>query len=278
MVRNPSNIIEIQSVDGSYCQMAYTGVDSDGKSRIGFAYSSDGLTWEKGEGAVIEQGHDNPFLVEIEGRLYLFCEREEDHQIVRYESRDGFNWGNETMVSTGGAENKYLIREAPVIWYEEGKWKIVFTEISASEESVEEGLVYAESEDGEDWTINPEFFNWEFFYVQENEEANIEKVLLDDVVVTDDGYLFTGKYFSRYRWLEQKQGTASFFITSLESRGARMTPFTYEEYDEDGDKIDSVHPYTDPSTGEIKFTYIDNDCVGYYGVTEGIKIGNIRIW
>jgi len=57
-----------------------------------------------------------------------------------------------------------------------------------------------------------------------------------------------------------------------------MTPFTYKECDEDVDKIDSIHPYTDPSTGEIKFIYIDNDYLGYYGVTEGIKIGNISIW
>jgi len=278
MLRNPSNIVKIQSADGSYLQMAYTGVDSDGESRIGFAYSNDGLTWEKGEGAVIEQGHDNPFLVEVDGCLYLFCEREEDHQIVRYKSMDGFNWGNETTVSTGVTENRYSIREAPVIWFEEGKWKMVFTEVSANDESVEEGIVYVESDDGEDWTKNPEFFNWEFFYVQENEEASIEKVLLDDIAITDDGYLFTGKYFSTYRWLEQKQGTASFFITSLDSRGAKMTPLNYEDYGRNGDKIDSVHPYADPLTGIIKFIYIDNDRVGQYGITEGIRIGNIRIW
>jgi hypothetical protein len=278
MVRNPSNILELQSADGPYLQMAYTGVDSDGNSRIGFAYSTDGLTWEKGEKALIDQGYDNPFSVEVDGCLYLFCEREKDHQIVRFESSNGFNWGNEMTVSTGVTENRYLIREAPVIWFEEDKWKMVFSEVSADDESVEEGLVYAESDDGEDWKINPEFFNWEFFYLQENEEESIEKVLLDDIAITDDGYLFTGKYFSTYRWLEQKQGTASFFITSLDSRGAKMTPFTYEGYDDDGEKIDSVHPYTDPSTGMIKFIYVDNDRIGYYGMTEGMRIGDIRIW
>ena len=48
-------------------------------------------------------------------------------------------------------------------------------------------------------------------------EVEIEKVLLDDIVLLPEGYIFTGKYYNTPRWLTQDHGTASFYIECLEN-------------------------------------------------------------
>jgi len=189
---------------------------------------------------------------------------------------NGLNWVNESIILPSIENAKYEIRESPVVWIEDNIWKIVFTQISAQEDTIKEGLVYAESLDGKKWNIDIQKMNWEFFYDQHMEEVEIEKVLLDGVIIDKQGYLFTGKYFTKQKWLTQYCFTGSFYITCLESRGTHMKTYNYGDSPDMKIKIDSINAFINPVTNKTVFTFIDNSNRNEKGVTNGVYLGYIH--
>jgi len=271
-IKDPSNVISMEQDSVGPFIMAYTGYVENNDTRIGLAQSLDGLYWKKMLRPITHPGYGNPFLIKEKGKFYLFCERDRDNQIVRFESQDGSYWSKETeLIPKTGA--KYQLRESPVVWIENNIWKIVYTETYLDEDNYREGLVYAESKDGIEWDINEEYLNWEFFYNDAYDEVKIDKILLDDIVLLPEGYIFTGKYYNTPKWLTQDHGTASFYIECLESRGTDITPFIFTDFQNNIKDIDSVYIWLNPLNNKTMIFYTDNSTPLKSGITHGVVAG-----
>jgi len=270
-VKNPSNIVSFELNGDLVSLLCYVERNSDTSERVHLSTISLNSSWEI-IGPITAGGYDNPYLVKDDETLYLFCERIVDSNIVRFSSIDGCNWVNETAVLPKSPELKYQIMESPVVLKEGDVWRMVYTETASGDTNNIQELVYLESIDGEVWQRNEDYFNWDFF-IDNLEEKPVEKVLLDDVMRLPDGYLFLGKYYMKKGWFTQEIGTGSFYISTLDSRSAEITPYVYLDLPLKGRRIDSVHFLFDEFNSFRGFFYIDNEEYKVEGTENTIYMG-----
>jgi predicted GH43/DUF377 family glycosyl hydrolase len=149
--------------DGSTYRMWYWGRGSiDKGAMIGFATSSDGVSWIKHSTQVLGYGEDfegNPvgrgFIpgsIIKSGSTYIMWYGTQYHDIERTTSSDGINWSTPQTVISGISRNR------PVVILDNGVYRAWFTKwdtsysgwINGSEARINIG--YASSSDGITWT------------------------------------------------------------------------------------------------------------------------------
>jgi hypothetical protein len=135
--------------DGIY-KMWYVGHDSTGPrtSKIGYATSTDGVTWTRYSGNPIidrsSQDQDISVVKISDTSYYMYIERD-DNYIDLFTSSDGISWtayGSNPVKSTAAS---------PVVWKENSNWYMLYEDMT--------GPVYninlATSTNGKSWTDSP---------------------------------------------------------------------------------------------------------------------------
>lgn len=112
---------------------AYTGVYNPALTEpvIGYAYSSDGITWTKVQCVgVSPQGAEDPYIMKLGDTYYMYFEFRDgtvDHQIARAYSTDCINWTYEQVVLTAtGIGFETTDVASPVNWYEDDTWYMLY--------------------------------------------------------------------------------------------------------------------------------------------------------
>ncbi len=118
--------------NGDGWRMWYTGYDGTrpGQKRLGYATSTDGLTWKRHPGNPIDKEHwvEDMCVIPHEGTLYMFAEGEQDRaQLLT--SRDGFAWtrvGRLDVRLKNGEPISDGPYGTPTAWFEQGVWNLFY--------------------------------------------------------------------------------------------------------------------------------------------------------
>ncbi|MBM4047340.1 MAG: hypothetical protein FJ279_19720 [Planctomycetes bacterium] len=131
-----------------------------GGTAVGYATSSDGVTWRKHpQNPVLSVPGDSahrPTVMKHRGTYYLFAVDKHEHGIAapaimrRWTSADGLTWRDPRVVMTATQpwENRTLSNMAVVV-DEEGVWRMLYT---GCDEAIGGYFGYAHSRDGLAWT------------------------------------------------------------------------------------------------------------------------------
>ena len=162
-----SQAIGRQSViyNGSYYLMWYNAIPS---LEIGFAYSTDGVHWTKGQGPVLTRGPSGSWdgggvdgaSVVWNGTDYLMYYSGSNGTFVDgvglAVSKDGIAWarypGNPVVQGTAGTFDGYFVRY-PDVLLDDGQYHMWYT--ARSSPSLNDSIGYATSADGLHWTRSP---------------------------------------------------------------------------------------------------------------------------
>jgi len=156
---------------------------------IGYAYSSDGISWTKA-GQVIVRSLEDPYVVNVSGTYHMYAEDKAGGgtEIRKYHSSDCVTWVDDGIVlSTVGATWESQDVSSPVVWIEGATWYMLY---EGRETAGQQGAIgIATSADGSTWAkegTNPVF-----------EGSDIEwadRVACDDLLKIGDVYymLFHG--------------------------------------------------------------------------------------
>ncbi|VVB82200.1 beta-1,4-mannooligosaccharide phosphorylase [uncultured archaeon] len=138
-------------------KMWYRG-NSGTSSRIGYATSTDGLTWTKyGSNPLSMSLNGNtaiyyPYVLKVGSYYYMYTVMFPNNNVFRFNSSDGITWnlengGNPVISASGsGWEGSYM--DNPAIYYDSatGVWQMLY------EASLSFQIGYANSTDGLTWT------------------------------------------------------------------------------------------------------------------------------
>lgn len=118
--------------DGTQWRMWYTGYDGTrpGRKLLGYATSSDGLTWTRHPGNPIYDAYwvEDMCVVPHEGTLYMFAEGEQDRAHL-LTSKDGIAWtrvGRLDVRLTSGKPIPDGPYGTPTVWFEQGVWNLFY--------------------------------------------------------------------------------------------------------------------------------------------------------
>ena len=141
----------------------YTGMKSPaaGARKIGYAYSPDGVNWTKSASNPVITDmtdviwYEDPYVVNVGGTYYLFCEESSNDEIFRFHSADCEIWVNDGVVITRGVALTWedLLVGSPVVWMEDTTWYMLYEGIRAAGNLAQVGL--ATSPNGAVWTKDP---------------------------------------------------------------------------------------------------------------------------
>ena len=161
-----------------------TGVGNN--AGICYAYSLDGVNWTKlpanpviGPGT----GYEDPYVVNVGGTYYLFCEDNAPDNIVMYHSADCEVWiADGVVIPRGGAGSwDERLTGSPAVWVEDGTWYMLYEGMDAA---LEGNIGLATSPDGAVWTkyglnpvMEPSATGWDSY-----------EVISDDIVKVDETY------------------------------------------------------------------------------------------
>lgn len=118
--------------DGDQWRMWYTGYDGTrpGQKMLGYATSTDGLTWKRHSGNPVYKDHwvEDPCIISNAGTLYMFAEGEQDRaQLLT--SQDGISWtrvGRLDVRLKGGEPIPDGPYGTPTGWFEGGVWNLFY--------------------------------------------------------------------------------------------------------------------------------------------------------
>lgn len=113
-------------------RMWYTGYDGtrEGRRRLGYATSPDGITWSRHPGNPLDPVHwiEDVCIVPHEGTLYMFAEGEQDRAHL-LTSRDGLRWqrvGPLDVRHKNGQPISDGPYGTPTVWLENGLWNLFY--------------------------------------------------------------------------------------------------------------------------------------------------------
>jgi len=136
-------------IEDSIYKMWYTGYNggNSGTKYLGYATSSDGISWRRYSGNPIfsEKWTEDMFVIKNKEIYYMYAEGENDiaHLLT---SGDGISWqeqGDLVILNTNG-EPIPPPYGTPVVWIENGKWHLFY-------ERHDDGIWLATSEDKKTW-------------------------------------------------------------------------------------------------------------------------------
>ena len=192
-IREIGNVIHDPSDTGKEYKLAYSGygvayVETDPDIFVGFAYSSDGVTWTKYSSVspAISREMEDPYLVKIDGTYYLYAEDRADvpfRNIRCYTSTDFSTWTDQGDVLDAGAGGTWESQDvsSPVVWKDADGWHMLYegrngpSAGSIGYATSDDGLVWVKDLDNPIWT--PDDVSW------------AGTVVPDDIMVRNDGLL-----------------------------------------------------------------------------------------
>lgn len=208
-IREIGNVIDEGSAGAQRYKLTYTGhndasySDATGDitpTYIGWAYSSDGVTWTKGGELITARSLEDPFVIKSGGTYYLYAEDKADdpfRNIRLFTSTDFVNWTDEGDVLDAGSSGAWDDQDvsSPTVWREGSTWKMLYEGRKVSGQQGAIGL--ATSSDGLTWTKdagNP--------VLEAGDTAWASAIVPDDVMIGNDGtyvLLFHGLTAGKFR-------------------------------------------------------------------------------
>lgn len=198
-IREIGNILYEPSDTGKEYKAFYSGYNaSSGTSSvyIGYAWSSDGITWTKNSSTIIGSRHlEDPYVYNNGGTYYLYAEDKDSYNGAKpircYHTTNIIgNWIDDGIVLSnldGDAESwENALVGSPIVWKEDSTWYMIYEGYA----TINQGYVgIANSTDGTNWvrnaTANPIFSpsasGWD-----------------DTGVVSDDLFKVDDKYYMTY--------------------------------------------------------------------------------
>jgi hypothetical protein len=160
-IREIGNVLYDPTDTGEEYKLVYTGYDGayDGNDTfIGYAYSSDGVSWSKGGKLTLgaDRNSEDPYLLKDGSTYYLYVEDKEDvpfRDIRCYTSSDFSTWTDqgEVLGPTGSGWESTDV-SSPVVWIDGITWYMLYEGRKTTDQFGAIGL--ATSSDGLSWTRN----------------------------------------------------------------------------------------------------------------------------
>jgi len=141
----------IMREEGLY-RMWYTGYEEEGRKKLGYATSADGITWTRYKNKPIYDEHwiEDMIVVKHDGRYHMFTEGPpEGLRIDLLTSTDGIAWQRHGRIDirlTSGAPIPDEAAGTPTVWISEGVWYLLY------ELRYDEAIWLATSPDLKVWT------------------------------------------------------------------------------------------------------------------------------
>ncbi|HEX9913662.1 MAG TPA: hypothetical protein VGB32_01990, partial [Candidatus Bathyarchaeia archaeon] len=272
MIRSPSNVVFIDSSNRFIIYYAVTGNNPG----LSYATSTNGVTWEKSPKPAIEGVYEEPYLTLCDGGVYLYC-LNEDNRLLRFEGLNGFNWGSEmeTLIDIRSQYDFFNI-ESPVVWVENGTWRMISTVTLSGDDIFNSGLMYAESADGMTWSRVEDKADWSV-QIAGDRDQEVRKYTLSDIYRDPYGYVLLGKMISLNIWDKYVSSTGYLSVLSLDSKNTVFTAIDFSDIDEKTTSIDYLSYIINPFNGRPQFFYIDYSEAGKTGITKGIALGFISL-
>jgi hypothetical protein len=137
--------------DGDRWHLWYTGYDGtrEGRKMLGYATSSDGLSWARHAGNPIYKEHwvEDMMVVRHDGTFYMFAEGQGD-QAHLLTSKDGIDWKREGQLDVRRTDGRPIAEGpygTPTAWLEDGTWHLFY-------ERSDKGVWLSKSRDLKTWT------------------------------------------------------------------------------------------------------------------------------
>ncbi|MFH2110767.1 MAG: hypothetical protein ABIJ47_05835 [Candidatus Bathyarchaeota archaeon] len=270
-VTGVSNIVVDPSQGMNRYRLYYVGEDRSGIMGIWCALSSDGLTWERRPEPVILGEYSEPFVMVDNGAFRLFCDDTASNEVISLSSQDGVHWSGKTVIAANqDASNLFWRASSPVVWAEGGSYHIIYEETTVSEQGSNVSLVQLTSEDCSSWTVqNRPLRLWAVDYSFWT--VKLDRVLIDDVVVTDEGTIFVVRAlrstFSNKTWV-----TGTLFMKPGRPDQSYFQEIELMNFPAKSGTVDAVHVLLDSGTGAPIFYVYEQELGNNSGA--GLYIGH----
>ena len=156
-IREIGNVIYDPTDTGREYKLVYSGYSgtyAGNNVYVGWAYSSDGVSWTKGGQLTLGTGRasEDPYLVKNGSTYYLYVEDKEDvpfRDIRLYTSTDFSTWTDQGEVLGPGSGWEATDVSSPVVWVEGSTWYMLYEGRGASQPGA---VGLATSANGTSWT------------------------------------------------------------------------------------------------------------------------------
>jgi hypothetical protein len=199
LIREIGNVIHVPGDATHPYRMFYSGSPDPYTGTnvgIGWASSTDGITWTKQGQLTLGRAAEDPYAVLVGGTVYLYVEDKADvpfRNIRLYTSTDMATWTDEGDVLDIGTGWEAQDVSSPVVWVEDGTWHMLYEGRSADNWGA---VGHATSADGIAWVkdaSNP-------VLTGDNPAAGFtdpelrwaRAVVPDDICKVDGVYILTG--------------------------------------------------------------------------------------
>lgn len=189
-IREIGNVVDTGVVGAQRYVLTYTGHNAGTYSEstvvyIGWAYSSDGLSWTKGGKLLTTADLEDPWLMKVSGTWYLFCENKgPSPQVIQlYTSSDLSSWTDQGTVLSQGTGWESVDVSSPVVWVEGATWHMLYEGRSGANGSFGKATASAAAgpwtKDGSNPILVPGDISWATTFI-----------VPDDIWLADDGVTY----------------------------------------------------------------------------------------
>ena len=191
-----------------------------------------------------------------EDKFYIFTVEESYDKIYRFESVNGLDWGNRTTVLARTIIEDFWAYDSPVAWVEDGRWNLIFWASSLGD-TIYNGLSYSYSVDGINW-VGPVSLNWNIMD-DTYRIYDYEKILLNDVIRTDTGYVLLGRIYINSLDMSKKWRIGSLYLCNITDKLAMVKCQTFKDHFNQSDTIERF--FALPRNGLVvpEFLYVVKD-------------------
>ena len=229
-IREPGNILFNETGDETY-KFTFTGFNgtyADNNTCIGWANSTDGITWAKqgklfdcgsGWGGDVTNASEDPFVIYNGSQYFLYVEDKSDYpsaNITLYTSTDFLSWEKqENVLSNDDGEWDGQDVSSPTLFYENGIFYMLYEGRNWSLQTGQIGL--ATSTDGINWVKdldNP-------FIIGNNGYWDTRSLVPDDIIKKDSEYYLT------YHAFKSSWNNGFIKTTNLSDKDSYYRPFDY---------------------------------------------------
>ncbi|MCW4049052.1 MAG: hypothetical protein NWE89_04875 [Candidatus Bathyarchaeota archaeon] len=262
-----SNIIYNPDDPQKQYMIYYIATDSSNNQHLGLSFSRNGLIWDKYPEPLMFFEFDTISLVNHENRFYLYAIGESKDTIYRFMSVDGLKWGNETIIFDSSLNEELWVFESPIVWIENGTWNMIFWGTFIGEQ-FGSSLFHASSVDGVKWE-SLQTLNW---VILDNTYRmySRDKILLNDIIKLDTGYLFLGRVHLKGLDMSTKWRSGSIYVGNITDYNAYLTCFVYKNHLNLPDAVDYAYLFPQNGVTVPEFLYFDAD-----GFIKGVYRGAV---
>lgn len=236
---NPSNLVFINKSSPHYRFYYSIKGDDDRHIGLGYAYSSNGLNWTKATDPIILGLYDDPYVINRDNDLILFCKSLKDNSIISMSSKEGDDWTNITEIITPNTSCLYWSADSPIAWIQNNGINLIYTETMVNECKSSYNIIRVNTSNGLEWG-NKEKINWDIFD-ESYKYLNIVKILVKDIKKLKDGLYYSCRLYSEEKTLKKTWKTGSIYFNNDTPNIGIFRKFNYSNYPGENYSIESVH-------------------------------------